>query len=187
MSPDAIRAALEQLGATRVAALDHAVRGVHVDALVPAERLRAAAQALREREFLIDHVTAVDATPQLLVVYHFSHVGGGCRAALKLLADRENPAAPSIHDIYPGASWHERETHEFYGVVFQGHPDLSHLILPDDAGDLRPLRKDADSLKGLGDLIPEFAPPAAEGGTDEKPAAKPRPKKDAAPEGEGTA
>ncbi len=186
MSPDAIRAVLEELGATRVAEPDHAVRGVHVDALVPAERLRAAVQALREREFLIDHVTAVDATPQLLVVYHFTHVAGGCRAALKLLTDRERPKAPSIQDIFPGASWHERETHEFYGVVFEGHPDLSNLILPDDAGDLRPLRKDAESLKGLGELIPEFAPPAAEGEAREKPAAKPRPKKDAAPEGEGT-
>ncbi|MBE0618091.1 MAG: NADH-quinone oxidoreductase subunit C [Proteobacteria bacterium] len=173
MSPEEIRAALENLGATRVAQPDYAVRGVHVDALVPAERLRETVQALRDRDFLIDHVTAVDAAPQLLIVYHFSHVAGGCRVALKLLTEREAPVAPSVHDLYPGANWHERETHDFYGVVFEGHPDLSPLILPEDAGDLRPLRKDENSLKGLAELIPEFFTAAPEGGED-KPR-KPRP------------
>ncbi len=182
MSPEEIRAALEKLGATRVVQPEYKVRGVHVDALVPAERLRDAVQALREREFLIDHVTAVDAAPELLVVYHFSQVAGGCRVALKLLTDREAPAAPSIHDLYPGANWHEREAHDFYGVVFDGHPDLSPLILPEDSGDLRPLRKDAASLKSLGELIPEFAPPPGAEGA-EKPQ-KPRPKKEKPAEGD---
>lgn len=180
MSPEEIRTVLESLGAARVVQPDYAVRGVHVDALVTPSQLREAAAALRERAFLIDHVTAVDAIPQLLVVYHFSHVEGGCRTALKLLTDRENPTAPTIRDIYPGADWHERETHDFYGVVFEGHPDLSPLILPEDAGDLRPLRKDEASLKALAELIPEFGPPrGAE--VAEKPL-KPRPKNDVAGE-----
>jgi len=180
MSPEEIRAALEKLGATRVAQPDYAVRGVHVDALLPPERLRDAVQALRKQEFLIDHVTAVDVTPDLLVVYHFSHVQGGCRTALKVLTPRNTPTAPSIHDLFPGANWHERETHDFYGVVFEGHPDLSPLILPEDAGDLRPLRKDDKSLKALGDLIPEFAPPTEAGGEEKPP--KPRPKREKAGE-----
>jgi len=180
MSPEEIRTALEQAGASRVAQPDYAVRGVHADALVPTDRLRDAVQALRERDFLIDHVTAVDTTPELLVVYHFSHVEGGCRTALKVLTPRDNPSVPSIYDLYPGANWHEREAHDFYGVVFQGHPDLSPLILPEDAGDLRPLRKADGSLKALGDLIPEFGPPpGAEG--EEKPQ-RPRPKREKAGE-----
>jgi NADH-quinone oxidoreductase subunit C len=176
MSPEEIRTVLEQTGTVRIVQPDYRVRGVHVDALVSATQLRGAAAALRERDFLIDHVTAVDATPELLVVYHFSHVEGGCRAALKLLTDREHPTAPTIRDIYPGADWHERETHDFYGVVFEGHPDLSPLILPEDAGDLRPLRKGADGLKSLAELIPEFGPPPGADGA-EKPQ-KPRPKKE---------
>jgi NADH-quinone oxidoreductase subunit C len=176
MSPEEIRAALEQVGATRVVQPDYAIRGVHVDALFPAERVRDGVQVLREREFLIDHVTAVDANPDLLVVYHFSHVLGRCRTALKVLAPRDNPTVPSIHDLYPGANWHERETHDFYGVVFDGHPDLSPLILPEDAGDLRPLRKSDDGLKPLGDLIPEFGSP------EEEKVVKPRAKREKAGE-----
>ncbi|MDW7711105.1 MAG: NADH-quinone oxidoreductase subunit C [Deferrisomatales bacterium] len=180
MSPEEIRAVLEQIGASRVVQPDHAARGVHVDALVAPEHLRAAATALRERWFLIDHVTAVDAAPQMLLVYHFSHPEGGCRAALKLLTDRNDPRAPTISDIYPGANWHERETHDFYGVVFEGHPDLSPLILPEDAGDLRPLRKEEGSLKSLAELIPEFGPPP--GAQDGEKPAKPRPKAEKAGE-----
>jgi NADH-quinone oxidoreductase subunit C len=43
--------------------------------------------------------------------------------------------------VFPGANWHERETHDFFGIVFLGHPDLSPLLLPEDA-DFHPLRKD---------------------------------------------
>ena len=180
MLVEEIHTALETAGASRVVAPSYQVRGVHVDALVPAERLRDAVQTLREKDFLIDHVTAVDAAPDLMVVYHFSQVGGGCRAALKLLTPRDNPTAPSIYDIYPGANWHERETHDFYGVVFDGHPDLSPLILPEDAVDLRPLRKSDGAIKGLSDLIPEFAPPP--GADGEEKSQKPRPKREKAGE-----
>lgn len=46
-----------------------------------------------------------------------------------------NPAAPrcpSITNVYRGALWHERETHEMFGIGFEGHPNLSHLYLPED-------------------------------------------------------
>jgi NADH-quinone oxidoreductase subunit C len=48
---------------------------------------------------------------------------------------------PTLSAIYPGADWHERETHDFFGVIFSGHPDLTPLLLPEDA-DFHPLRKD---------------------------------------------
>jgi len=48
---------------------------------------------------------------------------------------------PTISSVHPGANWHERETHDFFGVQFTGHPDMSPLLLPEDA-DFHPLRKD---------------------------------------------
>jgi NADH-quinone oxidoreductase subunit C len=48
---------------------------------------------------------------------------------------------PSISEVFPGANWHERETHEFFGIRFLGHPNLSPLLLPEDAT-YHPLRKD---------------------------------------------
>ena len=154
MGPEAIRDLLAGLGAQQAQTADYARQGIHVEALFPADRLRDAVQALRDRQFLVEDVVAVDAEPSMVVVYHFHHMGGGCRVALRVLADRNNPTVPSIQDIFPGANWHEREQHDFFGVVFEGHPDLSPLILPEDAGDLRPLRKDGKRLKPLEAVLP---------------------------------
>ena len=51
------------------------------------------------------------------------------------------PTLPSAVDVYAGAAWHERETHEMFGVVFEGHPALDHLLLPENF-EGHPLRKD---------------------------------------------
>jgi NADH-quinone oxidoreductase subunit C len=59
-----------------------------------------------------------------------------------LLRTRTTSSVPSIVDIYPGAAWHERETHEMFGVDFPGHPGgLSPLLLPPEF-EGHPLRKD---------------------------------------------
>ena len=55
--------------------------------------------------------------------------------------DRNNPEIPTISHIYQGANWHERETHDFFGIIFSGHPNLEPLLLPEDA-DFHPLLKD---------------------------------------------
>jgi NADH-quinone oxidoreductase subunit C len=54
--------------------------------------------------------------------------------------DSEYPVCPSITSIYPGANWHERETYEMFGIVFEGHPRLVNLYLPEDF-EGRPLLK----------------------------------------------
>ncbi len=159
MTLEEILQVLETTGVDAAPA-DHPTKGVHVEAWVPTERLREVAQALRDREFLIEDVIGVDAAPEMMVVYHFHRLEGGCRVRLRVRTDRESPRVPTIQDIFPGASWHEREQHDFYGVEFEGHPDLSPLILPEDAGDLRPLRKNEKKLKSLDDIVP---PPAHQG------------------------
>ena len=53
----------------------------------------------------------------------------------------ETPVLPTAVDIYAGAAWHERETHEMFGVDFEGHPALDHLLLP-ETFEGHPLRKD---------------------------------------------
>jgi NADH-quinone oxidoreductase subunit C len=60
---------------------------------------------------------------------------------LKADLDDESPAVASIHDIFFGAEWHERETWEMYGFAFEGHPDLRHIYLPGEFEGF-PLRKD---------------------------------------------
>ncbi len=179
---DALAAALEALAPQRLLRPDYPTRGVHLDVTVAPTQVRALATVAREHGFLLEDVTAVDAAPQLMVVYHFAHPEEACRLQGRTLVDREQPEVPTIRAIYPGADWHERETHDFYGVVFRDHPDLSPFILPEESAGLMPLRKGEKSLKALGAVVPEFAAPG------DGPAPKPRPaKKDPAPAAEGDA
>ena len=61
---------------------------------------------------------------------------------LSELVSRDNPVVPTLVDVWRGAEYHERETHEMFGINFQGHPNQSHILLPEDWNDLPPLRKD---------------------------------------------
>ncbi len=69
-----------------------------------------------------------------------SDITDGDRVTFSTDLSGETPVAPTLVEVYPGANWHEREAHEMFGIDFEGHPDLSHLYLPDSfVGN--PLRK----------------------------------------------
>ena len=87
---------------------------------------------------------APDAIPQedeLEVVYDFNLFSARHRVCLRVRTPRSNPEIPTVAEIYPIAHWHEREIHEFFGIVFIGHPYLIPLLLPEDA-EYHPLLKD---------------------------------------------
>ncbi|NGO71640.1 NADH-quinone oxidoreductase subunit C, partial [Streptomyces boncukensis] len=63
------------------------------------------------------------------------------RLVLRTTVPHEAPALPTATGVYAGAGWHERETHEMFGVDFTDHPHLAPLLLP-DAFEGHPLRKD---------------------------------------------
>ncbi|PKN16387.1 MAG: nitroreductase family protein [Deltaproteobacteria bacterium HGW-Deltaproteobacteria-3] len=77
----------------------------------------------------------------LEAVYDFNHYESLCRVTIRTRVPRSKPEVPTISQIYPGADWHERETHDFFGITFVGHPYLVPLLLPEDA-DYHPLLKD---------------------------------------------
>jgi len=122
---------------------DHKAKGYHLDVELPAAKIVAAVEILDREKFFIEAVTGVDwiDDKQLEVVYDFNHFDELCRVVLRTRLDRDNPEVPTISHIYQGASWHERETHDFFGIVFTGHPNLVPLLLPEDA-DFHPLLKD---------------------------------------------
>jgi NADH-quinone oxidoreductase subunit C len=74
------------------------------------------------------------------VVYHLLSPRKNKRIRVKIMTDEDTPVA-SITPVFPGADWFERETYDFYGVLFTGHPDLRR-ILTDYGFDGYPLRKD---------------------------------------------
>ncbi|MFF9027442.1 NADH-quinone oxidoreductase subunit C [Streptomyces iakyrus] len=63
------------------------------------------------------------------------------RLLLRTTVPHEAPALPSAVGVYAGAAWHERETYEMFGITFEGHPALDHLLLPENF-EGHPLRKD---------------------------------------------
>jgi NADH-quinone oxidoreductase subunit C len=69
------------------------------------------------------------------------------RIRVKVGADGAEPHVPSLTPLYPAADWHERETFDFYGVIFDGHQDLTRILLPDD-WEGYPLRK-TEELGGV--------------------------------------
>jgi NADH-quinone oxidoreductase subunit C len=98
----------------------------------PAPPEEVAEEVVEDAEPLVD---------DLEVVYDFNHYDELCRVVIRTRVPRDNPEVPTISEVYPGANWHERETHDFFGIKFAGHPDLSPLLLPEDA-DYHPLLKD---------------------------------------------
>ncbi len=123
---------------------DHAAHGYDIDVQLEPGELLAAVMILDENEFFLESVTGVDwiKEKQLESVYDFSRYDfDQCRVVIRTRTPRDNPSIPTISKIYPGAGWHERETHDFFGIKFEGHPHLIPLLLPEDA-DFHPLLKD---------------------------------------------
>jgi NADH-quinone oxidoreductase subunit C len=149
MNATDIIAALEPLvpGAT-YEALTPLDESINPTILVPVEHLMATCRALRDTpglEFVaFSDVTAADfhprRTPRFDVVYHFVSPHRRARVRLKTQVHTDD-RVPTISTIWQGAGWPERELYDLFGIVFDGHPDLRRLMMPDD-WEGYPLRKD---------------------------------------------
>ena len=69
---------------------------------------------------------------ELHVVYPMMSVTHNRRVRIEVTCPDGDPHVPSITSLYPGNDWHERETFDFFGVVFDGHPALTRIEMPDD-------------------------------------------------------
>jgi NADH-quinone oxidoreductase subunit C len=78
---------------------------------------------------------------ELCVVYHLHNLVDNVRIRLKVYVPSEKPDVFTATQIFPGANWMERETYDFYGINFVGHPDLRRILNADDM-DYFPLRKE---------------------------------------------
>jgi NADH-quinone oxidoreductase subunit C len=104
-------------------------------------------QHLRESPELdfdyLECITGVDFPDiqKIVVVYHIYSYAKKHRVVLKAFLEREDPAIPTLVNVWSTANWQERECFDLLGVLFEGHPDLRRLLLPDD-WEGHPLRKD---------------------------------------------
>jgi NADH-quinone oxidoreductase subunit C len=75
------------------------------------------------------------------VVYHLTSMTYRRRIRLEAAVPLSNPRLPSVTSVYPTADWQERETYDMFGVIFEGHPNLTRILMPDD-WEGHPQRKD---------------------------------------------
>jgi NADH-quinone oxidoreductase subunit C len=79
--------------------------------------------------------------PRFVINYHLLGTGHKDRLRLQVLVPEDDAHVPTVSTLWSTANWHERETWDMFGVVFDGHPDLRRILLPSDF-DGHALRKD---------------------------------------------
>jgi len=111
------------------------------------ELLDALAWLRDEPGLRLDALSSVTAThwpnrdPAFWVVYELRSTALAQRLRVKVPVRDDDQHVPSVTGMFPTANWHERETFDMYGIVFDGHPDLTRILMPADwVG--HPLRKD---------------------------------------------
>ncbi|HEY9388285.1 MAG TPA: NADH-quinone oxidoreductase subunit C [Mycobacteriales bacterium] len=112
------------------------------------EHLVELCQTLRDDQSLrfelcssVSGVDYLDSPDRLHAVYHLTSMTYRRRIRLEVAVPVEDPHVPSVTSVYPTADWQERETYDMFGIVFDGHPALTRILMPDD-WDGFPQRKD---------------------------------------------
>ena len=78
---------------------------------------------------------------ELHAVYSLLSITRNQRIRLEVCVSEKEPHIPSVVDVWAGANWHERETYDMFGIVFDNHPGLTRILMPDDWAGF-PQRKD---------------------------------------------
>jgi NADH-quinone oxidoreductase subunit C len=110
-------------------------------------------EVLDAEGYLLEDVMASDLQDGFEITYHLSLLDGANRLVVRAMIPHDAPSLPTISGVYPGADWHERECFDFYGIRFEGHPNLHYLLLPEDF-EGHPLVKADKARKSLADLMP---------------------------------
>ena len=69
---------------------------------------------------------------ELHAVYPLQSITHNRRVRVEVSAPDSDPHIPSLFSVYPTSDWHERETYDFFGIIFDGHPSLTRIEMPDD-------------------------------------------------------
>jgi NADH-quinone oxidoreductase subunit C len=146
---DDFATALDEHGIGRAAIQQITVDRDEITFYVRREAILEICRTLRDDQYLrfelcssvsgVDY--GVDVPQRLHVVYQLLSMTHRRRIRLEVAVDVEDAHVPSVVEVYPTADWHERETWDMFGVIFDGHPALTRILMPDD-WDGHPQRKD---------------------------------------------
>lgn len=146
---DEFLAALNENGIEPSAIQQVTVDRGEITCYIQRERLLDVCRVLRDdaglRFELCSSVSGVDYGPdvpqRLHSVYHLTSLTYRRRIRLEVAVEVEDPHMPSVVEVYPTADWQEREAYDMFGIVYDGHPALTRIMMPDD-WDGFPQRKD---------------------------------------------
>jgi NADH-quinone oxidoreductase subunit C len=146
---DELLAAMRERGVPAEAILQITVDRGEITYYVDREHLLELCRTLRDdpalRFELCSSVSGVDygveVAQRLHAVYHLTSMTYRRRIRLEVAVEIDDARVPSVVEVYPTADWHERETWDMFGIVFDGHPALTRILMPDD-WDGHPQRKD---------------------------------------------
>lgn len=93
--------------------------------------------------FFLTDLTGIQTEDEkhLGVIYHLHNMITNNRIRVKTFFSIDKPEIPTVTDLWKTANWMERETYDFFGIIFKGHPDLRRILNPDEM-DIFPLRKE---------------------------------------------
>jgi NADH:ubiquinone oxidoreductase subunit C len=116
------------------------------------------ARALEADGWLISDLAGLDAVGlsvphRFEVVVHLLHLDRKERKRVHVIAHGDPPTVPSVTGVWPAANFMEREAYDMFGIIFDGHPNLTRILMPDE-WEGHPLRKDY----GVGKVVIEFLP-----------------------------
>jgi NADH-quinone oxidoreductase subunit C len=97
----------------------------------------------------VDYLNYRDATDRFGLVYLLASTATNERLTVRLFVNEPDLQVPSVEPLWGGANWMEREVFDMFGIVFEGHPDLRRILMPEEFTAF-PLRKDYP-LKGRGE------------------------------------
>ena len=110
-----------------------------VTAIVPREFIASVCAELKTGLLRFDFLAdlcgvdrGVEEEPRFEVNYHLFSTTTFQRLRLKVLLAEQDAHVPTVTGVWRTANWHERETYDLFGVIFDGHPDLRRILLPDD-------------------------------------------------------
>jgi NADH-quinone oxidoreductase subunit C len=125
--------------------------------IVPAAGVRAVLEFLKQEcgfDMLAelsaaDYLHYPEARDRYGVWYVLLDTAAGTRLVVKTFVNDPDPVLPSVFSLWKGSDWMEREVYDMYGIVFEGHPDLRRILMPDEFTAF-PLRKDYP-MRGKGE------------------------------------
>ena len=89
----------------------------------------------------VDYFGIAPGADRFMIAYHLYSFSMNERVRLRVFVPDGDEHVESVATVWPAANWHEREVYDFFGIVFDGHPDLRRIFMPDD-WEGHPQRKD---------------------------------------------